>query len=85
VVWLEGAHLKREIRPQNHPDRIDRLNELVVAATADLDHVSTIPYREFIGDNGSERERHTRFDGVHLSEAGMAEVGPWLMGRILTE
>jgi len=47
--------------------------------------VSTIPYREFIGDNGSERERHTRFDGVHLSEAGMAEVGPWLMGRILTE
>ena len=83
VVWLEGAHLKREIRPQNHPDRIDRLNELVVAATVDLDFVTTVPYRDFIGDIGSERERHTRFDGVHLSEAGVAEVGAWLMDGIL--
>ena len=83
VVWLEGAHLKREIRPQNHPDRIDRLNELVVAATVDLDFVTTVPYRGFIGDIGSERERHTRFDGVHLSEAGVAEVGAWLMDGIL--
>ena len=83
VVWLEGAHLKREIRPQNHPDRIDRLNELVVAATLDLDFVATVPYRDFIGDIGSERERHTRFDGVHLSEAGVAEVGAWLMDGIL--
>ena len=83
VVWLEGAHLKREIRPQNHPDRIDRLNELVVAATLDLDFVTTVPYRGFIGDIGSERERHTRFDGVHLSEAGVAEVGAWLMDGIL--
>ena len=83
VVWLEGAHLKREIRPQNHPDRIDRLNELVVAATLDLDFVTTVPYRDFIGDIGSERERNTRFDGVHLSEAGVAEVGAWLMDGIL--
>jgi len=83
VVWLEGAHLKRDIRPQNHPDRIDRLNELVVAATLDLDFVTTVPYRDFIGDIGSERERHTRFDGVHLSEAGVAEVGAWLMDGIL--
>ena len=83
VVWLEGAHLKRDIRPQNHPDRIDRLNELVVAATVDLDFVTTVPYRGFIGDIGSERERHTRFDGVHLSEAGVAEVGAWLMDGIL--
>jgi peptidoglycan/LPS O-acetylase OafA/YrhL len=83
VVWLEGAHLKREIRPQNHPDRIDRLNELVVAATADLPYVATVPYRDFIGEIGSERERHTRFDGVHLSEAGVAEVGVWLMDGIL--
>ncbi len=83
VIWLEGAHLKREIRPQNHPDRIDRLNELVASATADLDFVMTVPYREFVGENGSERERHIRFDGVHLSEAGVAEVGDWLMDGIL--
>ena len=43
----------------------------------------TVPYREFVGENGSERERHIRFDGVHLSEAGVAEVGDWLMDGIL--
>ena len=59
------------------------LNELVVAATADLDFVATVPYRDFIGDIGTERERHTRFDGVHLSEAGVAEIGIWLMDGIL--
>ena len=54
-----------------------------MAATVDLDFVTTVPYRGFIGDIGSERERHTRFDGVHLSEAGVAEVGAWLMDGIL--
>ena len=54
-----------------------------MAATVDLDFVTTVPYRDFIGDIGSERERHTRFDGVHLSEAGVAEVGAWLMDGIL--
>jgi hypothetical protein len=85
VYWLEGAHIRREIRPQNHPDRIDGLNDLVRAATADLDHVTTVAYRDFIGANGTARERHTRDDGVHLSEDGMAEVSDWLVGEVFVE
>ncbi|MBH99105.1 MAG: hypothetical protein CL467_00685 [Acidimicrobiaceae bacterium] len=85
VYWLEGAHIRREIRPQNHPDRIDRLNELVRDATDDLDFVTTVAYREFIGANGSTRERETRGDGVHLSEAGMAEVPEWLLSTVFEE
>jgi len=85
VYWLEGAHIRREIRPQNHPDRIDGLNGLVRAATVDLDHVTTVPYRDFIGANGTARERHTRDDGVHLSLGGMAEVSDWLVDDVFVE
>ena len=85
VYWLEGAHIRREIRPQNHPDRIDGLNGLVRAATVDLDHVTTVPYRDFIGANGTARERHTRDDGVHLSLGGMAEVADWLVDDVFVE
>jgi peptidoglycan/LPS O-acetylase OafA/YrhL len=85
VYWLEGAHLRREIRPQNHPDRIDRLNELVAAATADLSYVTTVSYRAFVGEIGTARERDIRDDGVHLSETGMAEVGNWLVGEVFAE
>jgi hypothetical protein len=85
VYWLEGAHLRREIRPQNHPDRIDRLNKLVAAATADLSYVTTVSYRDFVGEIGTARERDIRDDGVHLSETGIAEVGNWLVGEVFAE
>jgi peptidoglycan/LPS O-acetylase OafA/YrhL len=85
VYWLEGAHIRREIRPQNHPDRIDGLNDLVRAATADLDFVTTVPYRNFIGLNGTDRERTTRDDGVHLSAIGMTEVADWLVNAVFDE
>jgi len=85
VYWLEGAHIRREIRPQNHPDRIDALNALVREATADLRYVTTVPYRDFIGANGTEREREMRDDGVHLSDAGMSQVGDWLVDKVFFE
>ena len=85
VYWLEGAHIRREIRPQNHPDRIDGLNDLVRSATADLDFVTLVPYREFTGLNGTAREREIRDDGVHLSETGMAQVAEWLTSDVFDE
>ena len=85
VYWLEGAHIRREIRPQNHPDRIDALNALVREATADLRYVTTVPYRDFIGANGTEQEREMRNDGVHLSDAGMSQVGDWLVDKVFFE
>ena len=85
VYWLEGAHIRREIRPQNHPDRIDGLNDLVRSATADLGFVTLVPYREFTGLNGTAREREIRDDGVHLSETGMAQVAEWLTSDVFDE
>ena len=55
------------------------------AATADLHFVTMVPYREFIGANGTARERETRGDGVHLSEAGMAQVAEWLTNDVFDE
>ena len=85
MYWVEGAHIRREIRPQNHPDRIDRLNELVREATSDLDFVTMVSYRDFTGLHGTAREREIRDDGVHLSDAGMAQVSQWLVDEVCDE
>jgi lysophospholipase L1-like esterase len=85
VYWLEGTHLRRTITPQNHPDRIDRLNMLVAAATADMDLVSIAPYREVIGEVGSSQERRMRDDGVHLTPDGLTEVARWVLEDVFTE
>ena len=85
VYWLEGTHLRRTITPQNHPDRIDRLNALVAETTADMDLVSIAPYREVIGEVGSSRERRMRDDGVHLTSDGLAEVAKWVLEEVFTE
>jgi hypothetical protein len=84
LVWLEGAHLNRALQPQNDPARIDRLNEIVLEATADLPNVRFADYPGFIGEVGSDREVSLRRDGVHLSGDGMREVAVWLTGQVLT-
>ena len=84
VYWLEGAHLRREIKPQNHPDRIDALNHLVTEAVSDLDYVTIAPYKEFIGEVGSSREKQIRDDGVHLTEQGLLEVAEWIVNEIVS-
>lgn len=85
LYWMRGAHLNRDIRPQNSPERIDRLNELVEEAVTDLPAVSFIDYPSFIGEIGSERELSMRHDGVHLSENGLGEIPAWLTQQILPE
>ncbi|MEC7909468.1 MAG: hypothetical protein VYB02_04580 [Actinomycetota bacterium] len=81
---MEGAHLRREIKPQNHPDRIDALNELVADSVSDLDYVTIAPYKEFIGEIGSSREKQIRDDGVHLTEQGLLEVADWLITDVIS-
>jgi hypothetical protein len=85
LIWLEGAHLDRELAPQNDPARIDRLNDLVIQATADLPRVRFADLPSFIGPVGSPREKSLRRDGVHLSDEGMKEVAVWLTGDVLDE
>jgi peptidoglycan/LPS O-acetylase OafA/YrhL len=83
MIWLEGAHLDRPLAPQNDPARIDRLNELVLRATADLPRVRFADFPAFVGPVGSDREKSLRRDGVHLSEQGMREVATWLTSDVL--
>ena len=47
--------------------------------------MTLVPYREFTGLNGTAREREIRDDGVHLSEAGMAQVAEWLTSDVFDE
>ena len=82
VYWLEGAHLNKPVVPQNDPARIDRLNELVREATADLPFVRFLDYPGFVGEVGSDREISLRDDGVHLSEQGLDEIVPWLLEEL---
>jgi peptidoglycan/LPS O-acetylase OafA/YrhL len=85
MIWLDGAHLNRELQPQNDPARIDRLNEIVLTATADLPNVRFADFPSFIGAVGSDRELSLRRDGVHLSDAGMEAVAVWLTGDVLDD
>jgi peptidoglycan/LPS O-acetylase OafA/YrhL len=83
VLWLLGPHLNRPLAPQNDPVRIDRLNDIVRDAIADQPLASVVDYPGWLGLVGTAREQHLRDDGVHLSEAGLAEVVPWLVNEVL--
>ena len=83
MVWLNGAHLNRELTPQTDPSRIDRLNQLVADATAGM-HVRFADYPGFIGPIGSAHETQVRNDGVHLSDRGRVEVAEWVAHELLS-
>jgi peptidoglycan/LPS O-acetylase OafA/YrhL len=83
VEWLLGPGLDRPVVPQNDPARIAHLNDLVQRAITGLPRVDTVDYPAWIGPVGGARDRHLRGDGVHLSEAGLREVVPWLLGEVL--
>ena len=82
MIWLNGAHLSREITPQNDPVRIDRLNELVASATTGL-KVRFADFPGFVGAVGSTRETQIRRDGVHLSDRGKVEAADWITHDVL--
>lgn len=82
MIWLNGAHLNREIKPQNDPARIDRLNQLVAEATQGL-NVRFADFPGFIGPVGSARETQIRRDGVHLSDKGEVEAADWITHDVL--
>ncbi len=84
---LEGASLNREITPQNSPERIAALNELVADVAAEAAEagapVTMVDYPTWIGAVGSDQELARRDDGVHLSDAGLRDVVPWLLDDVL--
>ena len=82
--WLVSPYLNAPILHDDHRERVDRLNELVVEAVASLPDrsVTLLDYPGFIGAAGSERDVAIRDDGVHLSDQGFDEVAPWLVEAI---
>jgi peptidoglycan/LPS O-acetylase OafA/YrhL len=84
---LEGAPLNREIRPQNSPERIVALNELVAEVAAEAaasgEPVTMVDYPAWVGAVGSDQELSRRDDGVHLSDSGLREVVPWLLDDVV--
>ena len=81
---LEGAPHNRPTTPQNSPDRIAALNELVAeTAAAAPATVTMVDYPAWVGPVGSDQELHRRDDGVHISDPGLVEVLPWLLDEVI--
>ncbi len=84
LYFLEGAEHNRPITPQNTPERVALLNQLVAAVAADIDaRVTMVDYPGWIGEVGSDRELNLRDDGLHLSDEGLTEVVDWLLFDVL--
>jgi len=84
LYFLEGADHNRPITPQNTPERVALLNQLVAAVAADSDApVTMVDFPGWIGEVGSDRELSLRDDGLHLSAEGLVEAVDWLLFDIL--
>ena len=84
LYFLEGAEHNRPITPQNTPERVALLNQLVAAVAVDSDaRVTMVDYPGWIGEVGSDRELNLRDDGLHLSREGLDEVADWLLFDVL--
>ena len=47
--------------------------------------ITVAPYKEFIGEVGSSREKQIRDDGVHLTERGLSEIAEWLITEVISK
>lgn len=84
LYFLEGADHNRPITPQNTPERVALLNELVAAvAEGSGAPVTMVDFPDWIGELGSDRELRLRHDGLHLSADGLEELVDWLLADIL--
>ena len=84
LYFLEGADHNRPITPQNTPERVALLNQLVAAVAADSDApVTMVDFPGWIGEVGSNRELSLRDDGLHLSAEGLVEAVDWLLFDVL--
>lgn len=92
VVWLDLPPVTGdpdEPRPHgnavSHPERIDRLNELLDDVAADRPWLTVLPYRQlYQGWPAGPFDPDLRPDGLHVDgEAGWQAVGDWLGPRIV--
>ena len=83
LYFLEGAEHNRPVTPQNSPERVALLNELVAGVAAESDaSVTMVDFPGWIGEVGSDRDLNLRDDGLHLSLQGVHEIVGWLLFEI---
>ncbi|MEM7141459.1 MAG: acyltransferase family protein [Actinomycetota bacterium] len=86
VYWMMSPYLNRGLLPANHVDRVDGINAIVTDAidtvVAGGGSVTQIDYPGWIGPVGDSRDAGLRDDGVHLTQEGLDEIAPWLIGEM---
>ncbi len=92
VVWVAAPYYRRgeqpdgTLWPEDVPARTDRWNALLRQVAAS-DHVPVIALDRKTGPDGHFKEsidgQQLRFDGVHLRQAAVSHLGPWLMPQLL--
>ncbi len=72
--------------PESEPERVDRLNEIMVeAAGLRPDVATTIDLQQWVaGQPGGELDPATRIDGLHFSDDYLDTIAQWLGPQIVT-
>jgi peptidoglycan/LPS O-acetylase OafA/YrhL len=84
VYWMMSPYLNRAQLPIDHQARVDGANDLVTQAIDAVvgetgASITQLDYPSWIGPVGEARDADLRDDGVHLTQAGLDEIAPWLL------
>jgi len=82
VAWLVSPRLDRS-SPFNSPDRIDRMNQIVLPMVEALPHDVVIDYQGYLGPTGGTKDKTTRADGVHIRQEKLQTVADWLVPQLI--
>ena len=82
VVWLVSPRLDR-VSKFNSPDRIDRVNEIVLPLVEGLPRAVIIDYQGYLGPRGGTKDKEIRSDGVHIRENQLQTVADWLAPQLI--
>ena len=82
VVWLVSPRLDR-VSKFNSPDRIDRVNEIVLPLVEGLPRAVIIDYQGYLGPRGGTKDKEIRADGVHIRENQLQTVADWLAPQLI--
>jgi hypothetical protein len=82
VVWLVSPHLNRTSQ-FNSPDRVDRMNAIVLPLVEGLPRFTVIDYQKYLGPTGGAKDKSIRADGVHIREEQLQTVADWLAPQLV--
>jgi peptidoglycan/LPS O-acetylase OafA/YrhL len=82
VVWLVSPHLDRSSK-FNSPERVDRMNAIVLPLVKGLPRFTVIDYQKYLGSTGGAKDKSIRADGVHIREEQLQAVADWLAPQLV--